>query len=85
MIAAPARRLAALAVVAAITVAACGPKASPIMPSGGPTQAPSVAPADRPVAVRFTWAFALLALGDTGHVGFRVGGRWVLEDISREG
>ena len=32
----------------------------------------SVAPADRPVAVRFTWAFALLALGDTGHVGFRV-------------
>ena len=33
---------------------------------------PSVAPADRPVAVRFTWAFALLALGDTGHVGFRV-------------
>ena len=33
---------------------------------------PSVASADRPVAVRFTWAFALLALGDTGHVGFRV-------------
>ena len=33
---------------------------------------PSVAAADRPVAVRFTWAFALLALGDTGHVGFRV-------------
>jgi hypothetical protein len=33
---------------------------------------PSVAPADRPVAVRFTWAFGLLALGDTGHVGFRV-------------
>jgi hypothetical protein len=33
---------------------------------------PSVTPADRPVAVRFTWAFALLALGDTGHVGFRV-------------
>jgi hypothetical protein len=33
---------------------------------------PTVAPADRPVAVRFTWAFALLALGDTGHVGFRV-------------
>jgi hypothetical protein len=33
---------------------------------------PSVAPADRPVAVRLMWAFALLALGDTGHVGFRV-------------
>jgi hypothetical protein len=33
---------------------------------------PTVSPADRPVAVRFTWAFALLALGDTGHVGFRV-------------
>jgi hypothetical protein len=32
----------------------------------------SVAPADRPVARRFMWAFALLALGDTGHVGFRV-------------
>jgi hypothetical protein len=33
---------------------------------------PTVAPEDRPVAVRFTWAFGLLALGDTGHVGFRV-------------
>jgi hypothetical protein len=32
----------------------------------------AVAPADRPVAKRLTWAFALLALGDTGHVGFRV-------------
>jgi hypothetical protein len=31
-----------------------------------------VAPADRPVAKRIIWAFALLALGDTGHVGFRV-------------
>ncbi len=31
-----------------------------------------VAPADRPVAKRLLWAFALLALGDTGHVGFRV-------------
>jgi len=27
---------------------------------------------DRPVARRVLWAFALLALGDTGHVGFRV-------------
>ena len=27
---------------------------------------------DRPVARRMRWAFALLALGDTGHVGFRV-------------
>jgi hypothetical protein len=33
---------------------------------------PTVTPADRPVALRFTWAFGLLALGDTGHVGFRV-------------
>jgi hypothetical protein len=33
---------------------------------------PTVSPEDRPVAVRFTWAFGLLALGDTGHVGFRV-------------
>ncbi len=32
----------------------------------------AVAEADRPVARRFTLAFALLALGDTGHVGFRV-------------
>lgn len=31
-----------------------------------------VAPADRQVARRVLWAFALLALGDTGHVGFRV-------------
>jgi len=33
---------------------------------------PQVAPADRPVAKRLLWAFGLLALGDTGHVGFRV-------------
>ena len=31
-----------------------------------------VAPEDRAVARRVMWAFALLALGDTGHVGFRV-------------
>ncbi|GAP18840.1 hypothetical protein [Levilinea saccharolytica] len=31
-----------------------------------------VAEADRAVANRLRWAFALLALGDTGHVGFRV-------------
>jgi hypothetical protein len=31
-----------------------------------------VAPAERAIASRFMWAFALLALGDTGHVGFRV-------------
>ncbi len=31
-----------------------------------------VQPRDRPVAHRMRWAFALLALGDTGHVGFRV-------------
>lgn len=32
----------------------------------------SVASGDRPIARRFMGAFALLALGDTGHVGFRV-------------
>ena len=32
----------------------------------------SVAPQDRAIAQRVMWAFALLALGDTGHVGFRV-------------
>jgi hypothetical protein len=32
----------------------------------------AVEPANRPVATRVLWAFALLALGDTGHVGFRV-------------
>lgn len=31
-----------------------------------------VAFTEQPVAVRFLWAFAFLALGDTGHVGFRV-------------
>ena len=31
-----------------------------------------VAPADQRVARLVRWAFALLALGDTGHVGFRV-------------
>ena len=31
-----------------------------------------VAPEDRAVAKRVMWAFALLALGDTGHVGFLV-------------
>jgi len=31
-----------------------------------------VAPQNRSLANRVTWAFALLALGDTGHVGFRV-------------
>ena len=31
-----------------------------------------VAPEDRRVASLVRWAFALLALGDTGHVGFRV-------------
>jgi hypothetical protein len=29
-------------------------------------------PADRKVGILFIWAFFLLALGDTGHVGFRV-------------
>ncbi len=32
----------------------------------------AVAPENRAVARRVMWAFALLALGDTGHVGFRV-------------
>ena len=31
-----------------------------------------VDPSNRALANRFIWAFALLALGDTGHVGFRV-------------
>ncbi len=31
-----------------------------------------VAPENRTLAKRVLWAFALLALGDTGHVGFRV-------------
>ena len=33
---------------------------------------PKLSPADRPLARLFIWAFFLLALGDTGHVGFRV-------------
>ena len=33
---------------------------------------PMVAPQDRRVADLVRWAFTLLALGDTGHVGFRV-------------
>jgi hypothetical protein len=33
---------------------------------------PDVPEADKPVSKLFIWAFALLALGDTGHVGFRV-------------
>jgi hypothetical protein len=33
---------------------------------------PGVPEADKPVTGLFIWAFALLALGDTGHVGFRV-------------
>ncbi|MFN2141813.1 MAG: hypothetical protein ACK2U5_15090 [Candidatus Promineifilaceae bacterium] len=33
---------------------------------------PGVPEADKPVTSLFIWAFALLALGDTGHVGFRV-------------
>ena len=32
----------------------------------------SPAPDVRPIAALFMWAFGLLALGDTGHVGFRV-------------
>jgi hypothetical protein len=33
---------------------------------------PQVPEDDQPVSRLFIWAFALLALGDTGHVGFRV-------------
>ena len=36
------------------------------------TRMDNVAPENRPAARRILWAFALLALGDTGHVGFRV-------------
>jgi hypothetical protein len=32
----------------------------------------TVAPGDRAVALRVRWMFGLLALGDSGHVGFRV-------------
>jgi len=31
-----------------------------------------IAPKDRTAVELITWAFALLALGDTGHVGIRV-------------
>lgn len=33
---------------------------------------PQVPPDDQPLTRLFIWSFALLALGDTGHVGFRV-------------
>lgn len=33
---------------------------------------PVVSLTDRPVVRRILWAFALLAFGDNGHVGFRV-------------
>jgi hypothetical protein len=33
---------------------------------------PEVSPENNPLADRFRWAFLLLALGDSGHVGFRV-------------
>jgi hypothetical protein len=33
---------------------------------------PYVSPGATPVSIRFVWAFALLAFGDTGHVGLRV-------------
>jgi hypothetical protein len=36
------------------------------------TRIKSVPTGDYPLANRFRWAFFLLALGDTGHVGFRV-------------
>jgi len=45
---APHRRLVAIAVVAAVALAACGPAASPIMPSGGPTEAPTQPAASQP-------------------------------------
>jgi len=51
---APARRLAALAIIAAAAVGACsgGPTAAPIQPSGGPTRAPAdtPSPTDVPIA-----------------------------------
>ncbi len=40
----------------------------------------SLSPDVRSFAPLFTWAFALLALGDTGHVGFRVWG-YALGDL----
>ena len=42
---------------------------------------PYVTPADQPVTRLFIWAFTLLALGDTGHVGFRVWA-YALGDLS---
>lgn len=33
---------------------------------------PNVSQADQPMTKLFIWAFGLLALGDTGHVGFRI-------------
>ena len=33
---------------------------------------PTVPESDKPVTKLFIWTFALLAIGDTGHVGFRV-------------
>jgi cyclophilin family peptidyl-prolyl cis-trans isomerase len=52
MIAAPAHRLATLALVSALAVAACGggSTAAPIMPSGGPTEAPSAEPSFVPAS-----------------------------------
>ena len=50
---APAHRLVALALVAAVALAACGggSTAAPIMPSGGPTQVPSEAPGSQPAGI----------------------------------
>jgi hypothetical protein len=42
---------------------------------------PNVPEKDKPVTKLFIWAFALLALGDTGHVGFRVWA-YALGDLS---
>lgn len=42
---------------------------------------PTVPEKDKPVTKLFIWAFALLALGDTGHVGFRVWA-YALGDLS---
>ena len=42
---------------------------------------PNVPAKDKPVTKLFIWAFGLLALGDTGHVGFRVWA-YALGDLS---
>jgi len=42
---------------------------------------PNVPEKDKPVTKLFIWAFGLLALGDTGHVGFRVWA-YALGDLS---